>query len=67
MEELNNTDGNSRREFLAKVGKAAAVSPAVALLLSSSVVPAEAGRHYKPYKPHRPKPKPKWRKWTKKH
>jgi hypothetical protein len=61
MEELNNRDGKSRREFLAKVGKAAAVTPAVAMLLSSSVVPAEAGGHYKPHKPHKPKwPKPKW-------
>ena len=38
--------GNSRREFLGKVGKAAAVTPAVGLLLSSNVLPAHAVPHY---------------------
>ena len=35
-----------RREFLKKVGTAAAAAPAVALLLSASAVPATAGRNY---------------------
>ena len=35
-----------RREFLKKVGTAAAAAPAVALLLSASSVPATAGPPY---------------------
>ncbi len=35
-----------RREFLKKVGTAAAAAPAVALLLSANAKPAAAGRIY---------------------
>ncbi len=35
-----------RREFLKKVGTAAAAAPAVALLLSANAKPAAAGRPY---------------------
>ena len=37
-----------RREFLKRVGTAAAVAPAVALLLSASVVPRKAALAYPP-------------------
>ncbi len=37
-----------RREFLKRVGRAAAVAPAVALLLSANTKPAKAGGLYDP-------------------
>lgn len=56
-----NVSNAARRAFLTKAGKAAAAAPAVALLLSPSVIPtaAQAGYHRpKPNKPHKPgKPK----------
>lgn len=51
MEDQNGSNA-ARREFLAKAGKAAAVAPAVALLLSPTVMPTAAQAGY-----HRPKPK----------
>lgn len=57
-----NVSNAARRAFLTKAGKAAAVAPAVALLLSPSVIPtaAQAGYHRpKPTPKPKPKPKPK--------
>ena len=39
--------GRSRRDLLATAGRFATVTPAVALLLSQSIIPAHAKQHYK--------------------
>jgi hypothetical protein len=46
MEEPEIKGGRSRRDMLATAGRIATVTPAVALLLSQSVVPAHAKKHY---------------------
>ena len=52
MNKENEPDRNEaekeRREFLKKVGTAAAAAPAVALLLSANTKPAMAGGPYDP-------------------
>jgi hypothetical protein len=50
-----NVSNAGRREFLAKAGKAAAVAPAVAMLLSPTVMPTAAQAGYHRPKPHGPK------------